>query len=283
MMELSTSMLERAQDEQITLVHNVLSLPLELREKIYGYLFSNHERVFWYPSMPLGNASHDCPLDVIRCCRQLLQETRDFLHRRTISFSFDPESGCMLSNIPCLHGLDLSKGSCIKFELNPFQYTTSITKLWKSLLWTCDFLEKAPHILRLEIECDGRLPRLRPPMYINEVDLERGPLIIVLLLQPFNLLYNVGQAKVTILGGPSNNLWSTNLQLQGCAARLEKQMEAIELPHTMHISNLRQVRHGLQQDCGVFWYDGSYQHAYVTLVNGCEFTPTTDENAGESH
>jgi hypothetical protein len=140
-----------------------------------------------------------------RCCRQLYQETRDFLHRTTISFSSDPESGCMLSNVPYLHELDLSKGSCIKFELNPFQYTTSITKLWKSLLWTCHFLEKAPHILRLEIECDGRLPRLRPPMYINEVDLKRSPLIIVLLLQPFNLLYNVGQAKVTILRGPLNN------------------------------------------------------------------------------
>jgi hypothetical protein len=120
-------------------------------------------------------------------------------------------------------------------------------------------------------------------MYINEVDLERGPLIIVLLLQPFNLLYNVGQAKVTILGGPLNNLWSTNLQLQSFAARLTKQMEAPELLYRKHISNLRQVNHGLQQNRGVFWYDNSYRHAYVSLVKDCGFTPITDENAEEGH
>jgi hypothetical protein len=88
----------------------------------------------------------------------------------------------MLSKVLCLHELDISKVLCIKFDLNLFQYTTSVAEFWRSLFWTCYFLEKVPYILHLEIECDCRLPYTRLPMYINEVDLDHDPLIIVLLL-----------------------------------------------------------------------------------------------------
>lgn len=82
-------------------------------------------------------------------------------------------------------------------------------------------------------------------MYINENDIERGPLVIVRLLQPFNLLSNVGQSNVAILGGALNNLWSTNIQLHSFATRLTERLEAPKSTPIERIMNLQRVDHQL--------------------------------------
>jgi hypothetical protein len=122
-----------------------LTLPLELREQIYDDVFLDQKEVFWVPFMQSGDPPHCCILNVILCNRQIFHEVRDFLHNRPISFSSNPsdrDSGDVLSNIPCLHGVDCSKMPFIRVELNPFQYITSIPTLWLFLLSICQFLRK---------------------------------------------------------------------------------------------------------------------------------------------
>jgi len=72
----------------------------------------------------------------------------------------------------------------------------------------CQEIRNLSHISHIKIEFDGTLPRTQAPLYINEDDLDRAPSIIIILLQPFGLLRNVGKVEIDIFGGPLNDSWS---------------------------------------------------------------------------
>ncbi|KAF7854667.1 hypothetical protein EAF04_010236 [Stromatinia cepivora] len=265
--------------ESLSTIAHIFRLPLELREQIYSYVLPDQEGAFSNPASLSISDPHHCILNVICCNQQIYAEVRDILHRRTISFSSSPNQEHLISNIPCLHGLDFSQVSRVKFELNPFQYTTTIPELWKSLLSLCQALKSFSRIPHLHIECDGRLPRTKPPLYIDETDLDRGPLITALLLQPFNLLHNIGNAEITILGGPLNNLWSKNIALQNFAIRLAEQLEGSEAPRRHHIISLQRLQRQLRRNPEVLWYRHSYEHTFAGLV----LPPYTNEDTEESY
>jgi hypothetical protein len=261
-----------------------LTIPLELRKHIYGDVFPDQKEVFWVPSMQSGDLPHNCILNVILCNTQIFHEVRDFLHCRPILFSSnpsDPGNGDVLSNIPCLHGVDCSRVPFIRFELNPFQYITSIPTLWSSLLSICQCVRKVSGIQHLQIECDGMLPRIKPPLYINEVDLDRGPLNIVLLLQPFNLLHNIGHAEIAILGGPLNDLWTENIPLRDFAVLLIKRLEAPDAIHAQHVMNIQHLHREMQQSPPSLWFPGSCQSTFADLVSDSAIT--VHPNVSNSH
>ncbi|CAD6451382.1 c2d81898-a4f9-4649-98fa-5c25db1ef839 [Sclerotinia trifoliorum] len=262
-----------------TAIAHIFRLPLELREQIYNYVLPDQERTFSNSTSLSISDPHYCILNVICCNRQIYAEVRDLLHRRTISFSSTPDQEYLVSNIPCLHGLDFSQVPLVKFELNPFQYTTTIPELWRSLLLLCHALKRFSHIPQLQIECDGRLPRTKPPLYLDETDLDRGPLVTALLLQPFNLLHNIGDAKVTILGGPLNNLWSKNIALQNFGNRLVQQLKASDAPYRHHVINIQRLQRQLRRNPEALWYRHSYEHTFAGLV----LPPYTNEDAEESY
>ncbi|APA13433.1 hypothetical protein SS1G_07962 [Sclerotinia sclerotiorum 1980 UF-70] len=260
-------------------IAHIFRLPLELREQIYSYVLPDQERAFSDSTSLSISDPHDCILNIICCNRQIYAEARDILHRRTISFSSSPDQEYLISNVPCLHGLDFSQVPRVKFELNPFQYTTTIPELWKSLLLLCHALKRFFHIPHLQIECDGRLPRTKPPLYLDETDLDRGPLVTAILLQPFNLLRNIGHAEVSILGGPLNNLWSKNIALQNFANRLAQQLEASDAPYRHHGINLQRLQHLLRRNPESLWYRHSYEDTFAGLVR----PPDTNEDVEESY
>jgi hypothetical protein len=248
---------------------HLFNIPLELRDEIYGHVFPDQKGVCWAPYLPSKSHRHRCPFNIILCNRQMYQEVRSFLHRRTISFSSLPDARQIIANIPCLHALDFSKVPCIKFEVNLFQYTPTVPDIYTSLVSLCQSLRKVSRIPHIQIECDGILPRTKPPLYINEDDLERGPLNIVLLLQPFNLLHNIGQVELIILGGPLNNLWSKSIALQEFTMRLKKQMEAPSLPYMQHITAIPRLKRHLNK--GLLWRLESCRH---TICMGSNIKPS---------
>ena len=253
-----------------------LTIPLELRRHIYDDVFPDQKEVFWVQS---GDPPHCCILNVILCDRQIFHEVRDFLHNRPILFSSnpsDPDSGDILSNIPCLHGVDCSKVPFIRFELNPFQYITSIPTLWLSFLSVCQILRKVSGIQHLQIEFDGMLPRTKLPLYINEVDLDRGPLNIALLLQPFSLLRNIGHAEIAIFGGPANDLWSENILLRDFAVLLTKRLESPDAIHKQHVMNIQLLCREMQQTQPSLWFHSSYQSIFADLVSSSAITVNPD-------
>ena len=258
---------------------HLLTVPLEIRLRIYSFLFPDQSHELWVPSFPPSGhrSSHRCILDVLLCSKQIFNELHGILDYREISLYSSPEKGNIISNIPCLHGVDLSTGPALRIELNPFQYTTSLRSLWLSLLSTCYFLQKAPRIPHLRIEFDGTLPRTKPPLYLNEIDLNRGPLIIVLLLQPFYLLRNITKASIVILGGPRNNLWSKNTTLYEYATRLTKHMEGAGSVDSRQVVRIQQLWHQMQRDPSVLWFNDTYQNTYESLVTNSLTVPPSNE------
>jgi hypothetical protein len=256
-----------------------LDLPLELRQRIFGFVFPTQNASFWGPALPSNDpTSHDwCILNVLLCNKQIFNELHSMLDTRAVSFSACPESGNITSSILCLHGVNFSRVSSVRFELNPFQYTTSLPRLWLSLLLICKVLRKVPSISHLRIEIDGTLPRTKPPLYLNELDLDRGPLNIVLLLQPFNLLHNIRQVEIDILGGPLNDLWSENATLKDFASRLRKRMEAADVADTRHVVSVWQLRRQMRQHPSVLWFNDSYESTYAALVSDSTIMLPSDE------
>ena len=195
----------------------------------YAFSFSCHER-------------HSCLLNMIHCSRQMCEDLRDIFHRHTIYFATEPDTSQLMSNFPCLHGVPISEVRSFLFEVNPFQYVPTISEVRKSILSICTALRKVQHTSYLRVECDGTVPRNKPPLYINEIDLERGPFIIAILLQPFSLLHNVAEAQIAVYGGPLNEPWSTNEYLMSFIMRLQQKMEdsePIQPQKAMGISTLQ--------------------------------------------
>jgi hypothetical protein len=193
---------------------HLLSLQLELREEIFSYVFPNQEvvcrRLSSWSTGSHKSCCHPqtCSLNIIHCNRQLYQEVRSFLHRRTISIATVPDSSELITNTPCLNARFFSNSRRISFSINPFQYTPALPGVYLSLAMLCQEIRNLSHISHIKIEFDGTLPRTQAPLYINEDDLDRDPSIIIILLQPFGLLRNVGKVEIDIFGGPLNDSWS---------------------------------------------------------------------------
>lgn len=254
-----------------TLDHaSLLDIPRELRELILDEVFLGHRQTFSVPSRHTDDQPHYCILDILLCNKQIFHEARELLLCRPISFStdpLDPSSSKILSSIPCLHGLDCSRVPYIRFELNPFQHITSIPMLWLSLLSICEHLRRGSAIRHLQIKFDGTVPRTRPPLYINEDDLDRGPLNIALLLHPFKLLHDVGQADIVVLGGPLNDPWSENIPLREFGAFLKKQLETPGGILTQDVVNIEPLRHEMERNRQSLWSLSSYQSIFADLVS----------------
>ena len=65
---------------------------------------------------------------------------------------------------------------------------------------------------------------MRPPWLIGEVEIERAPLITILLLEPFTSVFDVPAATIKIDGGTPEAPWTAMPLLQSHAAYVEAQM-----------------------------------------------------------
>lgn len=106
--------------------------------------------------------------------------------------------------MPCLHGIPILEIHTFAFHVNLYQYISTIPKVRGLFLSICSALMKSDLIHRIRIECEGTVPRKKTPLWINELDLERGRWVIAALLQPFMFLRNIREAQILIIGGPLN-------------------------------------------------------------------------------
>ncbi|OAG38321.1 hypothetical protein AYO21_07441 [Fonsecaea monophora] len=211
-----------------------LQLPTEIRNVIYSYALLAPGRGYLDVRLTPQDSQHCCPMRLMLCNHQIHREVRELLCNQELRFSAVHDTGHIESNVPCLHGADLAK-TRLQFDINPFQYPERIPELWDGLVALCKSLERVPRIPRVDIRCDGTMPRMTPPLHVNEDDLERGPLNCVLLLQPFNLLPVATKAVITVLGGPLNDLWCDNATIQNWAEQYSRQLET---------RTRRRVKHG---------------------------------------
>lgn len=223
-------------------------LPLEIRDIVYSFVLAADGKSHLLYAFSFSiHEPHSCLLNMLCCCRQMCEDLRHVFHRETIYFGTEPDTSQLMSNFPCLHGVPISEVRSFIFEVNPFQYVSTVPEVRKSLLSICTTLRKVQHVSYLRVECDGNVPRDKPPLYINELDLERGPWIIAILLQPFSLIGNVIKAHIDICGGALNEPWSTNEYLMDFVIRLQKKMEdsePLQAQKVMSISTLqRRIEH----------------------------------------
>jgi hypothetical protein len=210
-MNILSTMAEQPQSSR-THIWSMLILPLEIRRNILGYVLFDPtaSSLLW---LSADDGVHSCPFTSLLCNRQIYEEAVDVLHHVNLEVSTSPTSKHLQSNLQCLHHLNFTRLRQIRYQINPFQYTETITDVWSKILSSSKRIKNGS-LKSLRIEFDGTLPRLKPPLYINENDLERGPLNIAIFLQPFCLIHHILDLKISVLGGPLNDPWSNKTALQ---------------------------------------------------------------------
>jgi hypothetical protein len=106
------------------------------------------------------------------------------------------------------------------------------------------------------------LPRDKPPFYVNEVDLDRAPVHIIVLLTPFCLLYGVGVAEVAITGGAHTDPWIQHKAINDFKTQLEKQLRAPSVPGLQFVKMNYRLRRQLPR--GLLW-DISTSTSFISL------------------
>ncbi|KAK3996164.1 hypothetical protein QBC44DRAFT_158578 [Cladorrhinum sp. PSN332] len=79
-----------------------------------------------------------------------------------------------------------------------------------ALLSACQAFRTIPRLRRVELQVEGALPRRAPPLYVDELDLERAPLHIIVLLYQFRLLSGIIHVSTSTVGGPRNDPWENH-------------------------------------------------------------------------
>lgn len=224
---------------------HLLSVPVEIRYLIYDWLLVEESHV----TRTCSSINKRCCCGLVFCCRQTYNELRHHLGRRTVQVSSRPDAHSLFANVPCLHTLNALEPSRLHFDINPLQYMDTIPAIYLHILTICKCLRRGAKLSRLEITFDGTLPRRKAPLYIDEVDLERAPLNMIMLLYPFKLLAGrVENVKIAIIGGPLNDPWQKYRFLTDFASQVASQMEtrdAVDSESLIVIENLRQ---GLRSD-----------------------------------
>lgn len=237
----------------------LLTIPLEIRQQILGYVLhdSSSSSPLWLSE---NDGLHICPLASLRCNRQVFYDAVDTLHLNNLALSTHPESTDIYANVRCFHCLDFSRIRNIHFQINPFQYTETIPAIWNRIQLICRRMEDSP-LDALTINFDGTLPRSEPPLYINEGDLDRAPLNIVLLLLPFRILSRVYSFEISVVGGPLNDPWVCNRPLQNFISRLalerttrscSKGLNLLQLDYQLSRTNLLWDLERLRRICEQF-------------------------------
>ncbi|KAK4196660.1 hypothetical protein QBC40DRAFT_312940 [Triangularia verruculosa] len=204
---------------------SLLGLPLEVRELIYRVLISDDSnQVRLVPDQKCDRAygCNSC-FTLGLCCHQLHDEFCAFAGRHTIRISTRHDSKNLYASVPCLCGFRTFR-PCIRIDINPFQDRGTIPGLYKALLSLSRSLGTAPGLPRVEIRLEGILPRRTPPLWLNELDLERAPVHMIVLLAPFAILHGVKSGRVSIVGGPLNDPWENHCFLTAFAARVCRSM-----------------------------------------------------------
>lgn len=207
---------------------------------------------------------HTCPLNPFFANRQLFHEAIDAIRLDELRLSSAPASGRLVSNLLCLHQLGFTRVQLITLTLNPFQFTETVPELRACIIRLCQHLKRC-EIDKLVLECDGTVPRTKAPFDINEIDLDRGPLYIVLLLQPFRMLAGVRRANVRIFGGPLTSLWSKDTALQNFAGRLQMELEGRCGTQDLELSSIFKIQRQLESE-GLIWHIDRLQDVYHLLT-----------------
>lgn len=239
-----------------------LDLAFEIREQIYSCVFPRELYILKIPDRKLGPTRHQCAHALILCNRQMHAEIRAFLTRRGLHFCTVPDSYDISANVSCLHMLNLLPNAAIRFEINPFQYIHTIPSVYEGLTMICQSLTGKSAIPRIVIDVDGTLPRDKPPFYVNEFEVERALVHIIVLLAPFRLLYGAEVAEIAITGGPLTDPWIQHRAVIDFKTQLEKTLCATSVP-TLHSINMV---YGLRRELprGLLW-DIATSTSFVSL------------------
>ena len=255
----------RITDGERRKLENILQLPLEIRREIYSHLLPD----FTHPIFCLCKCQTDPAKDqpsqlcqspaILQKSYTLQQEFRESLTAIPLHIVCRSEYAVFRSSVPCLNILSGSPLllPSIHMILTPFLLGSSISHAFSSLIRICTFLNRAHNIPKLFITIDGLLPRTEPPWLIGEIEIERAPLIIALLLEPFTLLCNkVAVASIAVEGGPINAPWAAMPLIREHAAYIEAKMtkavgggQTQECRSRERISNIQ----GLIDDEGALW------------------------------
>lgn len=232
---------------------HLLGTPLEVRELIYRALLPDDwDEICLVLDRMCDPASHrSCWHSLALCCHKLHDEVRAFVARRTLRISTRHDSANLYANFSCLCGFRYFPPYRICVNINPFQYRQTIPSLYTAMLCTSRDLRKIPRLPRVEIRFEGILPRRTPPFCVDELDLERAPLHMIVLFFPFRVLNRVAAGYVSIVGGPLNDPWADYRFLTEFAKQVCRSMETEEAPSSLLLELVVKLEHALQG--GIIW------------------------------
>ncbi|OIW32471.1 hypothetical protein CONLIGDRAFT_699229 [Coniochaeta ligniaria NRRL 30616] len=229
---------------------HLLSVPAEIRYLIYDWLLLEESQVTrTCSSKKTGNK---CWCGLFFCCRQTYNELRHLLGRRTVQVSTRPDADSLFANVPCFQTLNAVEPNRVHFDINPLQYMDTTPGVYLAIVAICLCLRRDAKLSRLDITFDGTLPRRKAPLYIDEVDLERAPLNMIMLLYPFKLLAGrVENVKISIIGGPRNDPWQNYRFLTEFVSQVAIQMETRDAVDSESLILVERFKHGLKN--GLLW------------------------------
>jgi hypothetical protein len=139
------------------------------------------------------------PLEhVSRATRATFQR---FLADRSWRLEIIGESGAVRTDLPCPRRWNLAPPSRLNIYFHGFYYLSALAQIWMTLATLCRRLHGVSSLRVLKIQIDAALPRLSEPLNVDLIELERAPLIIMILLQPFTILHNIPGACVDVSVG----------------------------------------------------------------------------------
>jgi hypothetical protein len=126
---------------------------------------------------------------------------RQFLANRSWRLEIVKESGVVRTDLPCPRSWKSVPPSRLSLSFHSFYHLSALRRIWTTLATLCQRLHAVPALRSLKIEIDTALPRTCEPFNIDLIELERAPLIITILLQPFTILHCISAARIDVLPG----------------------------------------------------------------------------------
>lgn len=184
---------------------HLLDLPVDLLLIIYeAYLQvmpSSPCNCYGVPhdSEKLCLACFSWPLEYVS--RDIRATFFQFLADRKWKMEIVGDEGQVRTDIPCPRRWLSVAPAHLQFTCHGFYKVSAVPQIWKSLLMLCSGLRKASSLRSLEIKVDLALPRPHQSPSVDIVEIDRAPLMVMILLLPFTMLCGIPRAKVTTLKG----------------------------------------------------------------------------------
>jgi hypothetical protein len=177
---------------------------------------------------------------------------RHFLANRRWRIDIAGDNAAVYTDLRCPKLWDLTPPRHLDIRFHGFYNLSALPTALSTLSALCRKLQAVNSLRYLRIDIDSALPRPREPFNIDLIELERAPLVVLILLQPFKILHRIPDAHFNVRLGTAHRPLLRDTPITGLIARIQKHLTSANcfIDHgTRSLSELERRLHNHEK----FW------------------------------